>query len=86
VDLNAWSLLPALHVMSGLHSNLAEKKNWTWTEAWSLLMDSTVVALLLLVSSGLYLWAGAGTDRHVGLLAMALGTGVTAAVLWMLCR
>lgn len=25
-------------------------------------------------------------DIRVGLLAMALGTGVTAAVLWMLCR
>ncbi|MFA6110941.1 MAG: PepSY-associated TM helix domain-containing protein [Candidatus Latescibacterota bacterium] len=86
VDLNGWSLLPGLHVLSGLHSNLAEKKNWIGTAVWSAMMDATVLALVLLVGTGLYLWAAAPADRRVGMLALAFGTGSAAAVLWVLCQ
>jgi hypothetical protein len=55
IDLNAWELLPSMHVTSGLHSNIPEKKNWFWTQIWSLMMDLTAVALLILLGSGFYI-------------------------------
>ena len=31
-ELNAWSLLNNMHTLSGLHSNIPDKKNWIWTK------------------------------------------------------
>lgn len=85
-DLNAWSLLPALHVMSGLHSNLPDKKNWVWTEVWSLMMDLTVVALLILLASGFYMWVRLKTERRAGILCLEIGTVIFGIACWALCK
>lgn len=86
VELNAWSLLPAMHVLSGLHSNIAQKKNWFWTQYWSLVMDLTAGALLLLLASGFYLWLKITSERRLGLLCLEVGAAVFALVFWFLSR
>ncbi|MDA0710594.1 MAG: hypothetical protein O3B73_10350, partial [bacterium] len=85
-DLNAWSLLPSLHIMSGLHSNLPEKKNWLGTQVWSLMMDLTVVALLVLLFSGFYMWIKVKADRRIGLLCLEIGAVIFAIAFWAICR
>ena len=76
IDLNAWELLPSMHEMSGLHSNIPEKKNWIWTQIWSLLMDLTIVALLVLLFSGFYMWLQLKTERRLGLLCLEIGAAL----------
>ncbi len=72
--LNAWSLPRALHTMAGLHSNIPDKKNWIWTRVWSLMMDLTVVATLVLLGTGLYLWLEIAPERRIGLVCLAIGS------------
>ena len=76
IELNAWELLPSMHVMSGLHSNIPEKKNWIWTQIWSLLMDLTIVALLILLFSGFYMWLQLKTERRLGLIFLEIGAAL----------
>ncbi len=83
-ELNAWELLPSMHLMSGLHSNLPDKKNWGWTRAWSLIMDFTAVAMLVLAASGVYMWIGLKSERRVGLVVLESGALVFVIVFWFL--
>lgn len=55
-----------MHTMSGLYSNIPDKKNWIWTRVWSLMMDLTVVATLVLLGTGLYLWLRIRLERRMG--------------------
>jgi hypothetical protein len=47
-ELNSWELMPSLHVLTGLHSSIPDKKNWIWTKLWSLMMDLTAIGLLII--------------------------------------
>jgi len=76
IELNAWDILPAMHGMSGLHSNIPEKKNWILTKVWSLLMDLTIVALLALLGTGFYMWLKIKTERRIGLICLEIGGAV----------
>ena len=86
VELNAWELLPAMHVMTGLHSNIPEKKNWVWTQVWSLMMDLTVLAILVLLGTGFYMWLKLRSERRVGLLCLEIGGAVFILVFWFLAK
>lgn len=85
-ELNAWELLPSMHVMAGLHSNIPEKKNWAWTQAWSLIMDLTAIAMLVLAASGLYMWIGLKSERKIGLIVLESGATVFLIVFWFLAK
>lgn len=85
-ELNAWELLPSMHVMAGLHSNIPEKKNWGWTQAWSLVMDLTAIAMLVLATSGVYMWIGLKTERRIGLLVLETGAAAFLIVFWFLAK
>ncbi|MBT4511999.1 MAG: hypothetical protein HOC20_07310 [Chloroflexi bacterium] len=75
-DLGFWFIIRNLHTMSGLHSNLAEKKNWVMTRVWSMTMDLTAVVMALLVLSGLFMWYSREDYRKSGLIILILGAGV----------
>jgi hypothetical protein len=85
-DLNGWELLPALHVLTGLHSNISNKKNWFWTKIWSLMIDITAVGLLVLLASGFYLWLSLGRERRIGLMIMETGFVIFILLLWILSK
>ncbi len=75
-DLDFWFVMRSLHKLSGLHSNLQQKKNWGLTRVWSVIMDLTAVVMALLAFSGLYMWYSRGDSRKSGLFALALGSGI----------
>ena len=72
--------------MTGLHSNLPEKKNWFGTQVWSLMMDLTAVALLILLSSGFYMWVKVKAERRVGLVCLEIGVAIFGIAFWALCK
>ncbi|OGG57272.1 MAG: hypothetical protein A3F84_02110 [Candidatus Handelsmanbacteria bacterium RIFCSPLOWO2_12_FULL_64_10] len=71
--MNGWVLMMNLHTLTGLHSNLQEKRNWLPTHLWSLMMDLTVLAILFLLGSGFYLWLQLTAMRRAGLWALGIG-------------
>lgn len=71
--MNGWILMMNLHTLTGLHSNLQEKRNWLPTHLWSLVMDLTVLAVLFLLGSGLYLWLQLAHLRRMGLCMLGIG-------------
>ncbi|MFC1614012.1 PepSY-associated TM helix domain-containing protein [Gemmatimonadota bacterium] len=83
-QLDGWFVVRNLHTLTGLHSNLQEKKNWTWTRAWSLVMDFSAVIMVLLAATGLYLWTVSEERRWAGLTVLALGALAFAAVVLLL--
>lgn len=86
IELSALDILPSMHEMSGLHSNIPEKKNWIWTQVWSLLMDLTIVALIVLLFSGLYMWLRMKTERRIGLLCLEVGGAILALIILALAK
>ena len=86
IELDAWELLPSMHVMSGLHSNIPDKKNWIWTQIWSLMMDLTIVALVILLGSGFYMWLQLKTERRAGLIFFEIGAALFVLVILGLAK
>jgi len=86
IDLNGWELLPSLHAYTGLHSNIEEKKNWFWTEIWSVMMDITAIGLIVLLASGLYMWLKQRSERRIGLILLETGSVVFILLFWILSK
>lgn len=86
IDLNGWELLPSLHLHTGLHSNITEKKNWFWTKIWSLMIDLTAIGLMILLASGFYLWLKQSNERRIGLILLETGSVVFILLFWMLSK
>jgi len=83
-DFNAWSIMPHMHTFTGLHSNIPEKKNWVWTKVWSLMMDLTAAATLVLLGTGLYMLMQMTTERRPGLVVLGIGSAVFLLAVWIL--
>ena len=83
-DFNAWSIMPRMHTLAGLHSNIPEKKNWVWTKVWSLMMDLTAVATLVLLVTGLYMLTQMTSERRPGLIVLGIGSVVFLLTVWIL--
>ncbi len=75
-ELDFWFVIRNLHTMAGLHSNLAEKKNWALTRVWSLFMDISAGVMVLLALSGIYMWYGREDTRKSGLAVLTAGAGI----------
>jgi hypothetical protein len=86
IELNGWELMPSLHVLTGLHSNIPDKKNWIWTNVWSLMMDVTAIGLFVLLASGFYLWLIKPSERRIGLLFLEVGSVVFVLLIWIISK
>lgn len=75
-NLNSWYVIMNLHTMTGLHSNLQEKRNWWPTRVWSMLMDFTVFALAFLATTGIYMWIQICNERKIGVTFIVIGFGI----------
>ena len=74
IRLNAWGVLDALHKFTGVKMDEpARTRDWLWTRVWSLAMDALAVGLVILVSSGVYLWYRRSDARRGGVVALAAG-------------
>ena len=69
--------LAFFHKMPGPH-NVALRGNSTAVALWRWLADASVLAILFLAASGLYLWTGLRAERTVGLVSLAGGALVFA--------
>lgn len=58
-----------LHKMPGPH-NVALRGNSTHVAVWRWLADATVYLILLVVSTGVYLWAVLKAERRIGLVLL----------------
>lgn len=85
-NLNIWSIFNNMHTFTGLHSNIPEKKNWMWTKVWSLIMDATAFAMIILLATGFYMWNGLKSDRRWGLLILELSSVIIILIIWIVSR
>lgn len=67
------------HKMPGPHV-VAMRGNSTAVALWRWLADSSVLALLFLAASGLYLWTSLRAERKIGLISLAAGASVFVAL------
>lgn len=61
-----------LHKSPGPH-NAAVRGNWVATRIWGVLADGTVYLLLLVTTSGIYLWYLVRPERRRGMVFLAVG-------------
>lgn len=75
--LNFFGALDALHKFSGVSMRDATReRDWWLTRIWSAAMDAVAVGLIVLVTSGLYLWYSLKAKRVAGVIALGAGTFV----------
>jgi hypothetical protein len=75
IRVNAYGVMDALHHLTGVSlTDPARQRDWVLTRVWSFSMDAVAVGLLVLVSSGLYLWYRLRRKRRLGLLVLGIGT------------
>ncbi len=69
-----------LHKMPGPHlANI--RGNWVWTQVWRVFADATVYLVLLVTTSGIWLWWLLRPQRRTGLTWLACGIVVFAGVI-----
>jgi hypothetical protein len=66
------SALIELHRSPGPHL-VGIRKNSSYLQMWSWLTDATVLLLLLVSLTGVYLWYGLRSERRVGIVLLAAG-------------
>lgn len=68
------------HKMPGPHV-VALRGNSTAVALWRWIADTSVLAIIFLAASGLYLWTALRAERTIGLVSLAAGAVVFAALL-----
>lgn len=75
IHVNPWGITNMMHSFTGVRMNEPDKKrDWIVTRLWSLAMDALSAGLILLVISGLTLWAITTPKRRYGLAILLGGT------------
>jgi hypothetical protein len=78
-EVNAWGIMRVLHTFTGARAGDARNtRDWMLTTLWVWSMDAVSAGLVLMVFSGIYMWAGLPRKRHGGLAALLLGSAVSA--------
>lgn len=83
IERQAPSLIESLvffHKMPGPHL-VATRGNSTAVALWRWMADASVLAIVFLGASGLYLWTALRAERRVGLVSLGAGAAVFAALI-----
>lgn len=74
-DLNGWGFARILHTFTGVRQNdRLNDRDWLVTTLWAWSMDAVALGLVVMVVTGLLLWARQPGKRLPGLLALGSGT------------
>jgi hypothetical protein len=80
-------LADALHKLTGVRmDDPSQRRDWLLTRIWTIAMDGLAIGLVIMVSSGLYLWVRRERRRLPGLLSLALGTTACAVFVFVLAH